>query len=322
MDGDGPARLLARVVLLLPASRRGWGRAMLAELAALRPHRERWVFALGCCRAVLSRPIVLRRVCRWAVAIGASAAAVVLASGIGFAAGRDGMLLMLASLAAAGWLVRRPAGFRHVAVGRVARAVLAGGYALLGAKVFLEMHRLRHVPVEYVSSASTNALTIVWTATLTVYLVAVVRITACGSPALRGTLAVGAGTGAAGAAAWLTATVLHPEVPGSTAPAVIVISGVVGIGWVLGDRSGRRRQGRIAGLMAGASTALLIGLLIDGPLPALPRWVGDDTSPLDSAGFNRLVDPIGIWALGVLLAAGLASRSGRPPASRKGVLIG
>ena len=179
---DGSARLLAGAVRLLPASRRDWGRAMLAELDGIRAARERWGFALGCCCAVLSRPAVLRRLCRWTVAIGAPAVAVVLAGGIGFAAGRDGMLLMLALLAGAGWLVRRPARFRHVAVSRAARVVLAGGYAVVAAKAFLEIQGLRHVPLGYVDAGRTNTLTVVWTVTLTVCLAAAVRVTGCGSP--------------------------------------------------------------------------------------------------------------------------------------------
>ena len=100
-----------------------------------------------------------------------------------------------------------------------------------------------------------------------------------------------------------------------------MIVGAAGTGCLLAGRSG---QGRIAGLLAGASAALLIGLMIDGPLPALPWWVPHDTAPLDAAGFARLVDPIGIWALGALLAAALAVAVRSPARSRTptGVLIG
>ncbi|HEX6754546.1 MAG TPA: hypothetical protein VF109_01225 [Mycobacteriales bacterium] len=312
---DGSARLLAGAVRLLPASRRHWGGAMVAELACIGARRERWQFALGCCRAVVSRPAVLARAC----GCGAATAAVVLAAGIGFAAGRDGMLLMLALLAATRWLVRRPARFRHVGLSPAAQAVLTGGYAVVAAKAFLEIQGLRHVPLGYVDAGRTNTLTVVWTVTLMVCLAATVRVTGCGSPAVPATLTIGAGTGGAAAAAWLAATVLHPAVPGSSGPAVIVIAGAAAIGWLLVGRSG---QGRIAGLLAGASAALLIGLMIDGPLPALPWWVRDNTAPLDAAGFARLVDPIGIWALGVLLAAALAVAVRSPARTRAGVLLG
>jgi hypothetical protein len=54
------AALLALAVRLLP--RPDWGRAMLAELAAIDEARARRRFALGCLRAVLTRPACWLRV--------------------------------------------------------------------------------------------------------------------------------------------------------------------------------------------------------------------------------------------------------------------
>jgi hypothetical protein len=53
---DPPARLLAAAVAALPARRRGWGRAMLAELAEVRGRAARWRFARSCARATLWLP--------------------------------------------------------------------------------------------------------------------------------------------------------------------------------------------------------------------------------------------------------------------------
>ncbi len=50
-DADAPARLLAFAVTGLPESHRGWGRAMCAELEAVRGGGRRWRFSLGCTRA-------------------------------------------------------------------------------------------------------------------------------------------------------------------------------------------------------------------------------------------------------------------------------
>jgi hypothetical protein len=50
---DGPARLLAAAVALLPETRREWGAAMTAELASLADRRARWRFAAGAARAAL-----------------------------------------------------------------------------------------------------------------------------------------------------------------------------------------------------------------------------------------------------------------------------
>ena len=53
---DGPGLLVAAAAGLLPADRREIGPAMAAELAAIEGSRERWSFALGCCRARLLKP--------------------------------------------------------------------------------------------------------------------------------------------------------------------------------------------------------------------------------------------------------------------------
>lgn len=53
---DGPERLLVAAVRLLPQERRGWGVAMLAELAPLQHPSTRWRFALGCTHVALFPP--------------------------------------------------------------------------------------------------------------------------------------------------------------------------------------------------------------------------------------------------------------------------
>jgi hypothetical protein len=53
---DWPARLLTSAVRCLPAERRDWGAAMLAELAHLQQPFARRRFALGCARVALFPP--------------------------------------------------------------------------------------------------------------------------------------------------------------------------------------------------------------------------------------------------------------------------
>jgi hypothetical protein len=53
---DPAGRLLAAAVAALPAGRRDWGRAMIAELAEVRGPSARWRFALSCARATLWLP--------------------------------------------------------------------------------------------------------------------------------------------------------------------------------------------------------------------------------------------------------------------------
>lgn len=50
---DGPERLLIAAVRCMPALRREWGEAMLAELASVRLSQARWRFAIGCAATAL-----------------------------------------------------------------------------------------------------------------------------------------------------------------------------------------------------------------------------------------------------------------------------
>ena len=58
---DPPQQLLAAAVAVLPERRREWGRAMMAELAAVRGRSARWRFALSSVRATLWLPPASRR---------------------------------------------------------------------------------------------------------------------------------------------------------------------------------------------------------------------------------------------------------------------
>jgi hypothetical protein len=71
-------------------------------------------------------------------------------------------------------------------------------------------------------------------------------------------------------------------------------------------------RGRIAGLCAAATAALLIAVLIDGPLCLLSPWVANSAPPVyPPESVDRLVDSVGIWLFGTLIAAalGLATRA-------------
>jgi hypothetical protein len=78
---DGPARLMASAIALLPADRGDWGQAMAGELEQLGSPRDRWRFAVGCLWGALlfpkpggrARPVVA------ATVAGAAACAVAVA---------------------------------------------------------------------------------------------------------------------------------------------------------------------------------------------------------------------------------------------------
>ncbi|GIH21107.1 hypothetical protein [Rugosimonospora africana] len=55
-DGDTPTRLVTAAIPALPAHRREWGQAMVAELAQVHGRAQRWRFAAGVLRVVLFPP--------------------------------------------------------------------------------------------------------------------------------------------------------------------------------------------------------------------------------------------------------------------------
>ena len=90
--------------------------------------------------------------------------------------------------------------------------------------------------------------------------------------------------------------------PTSNAPALLVIA-----------LAAICAGGRVAGLCAAATTALLIAVLIDGPLRLFSPWVANSAPPVyPPETVDRLVDSIGIWLVGCLVATALsvAVRSG------------
>jgi hypothetical protein len=107
-----------------------------------------------------------------------------------------------------------------------------------------------------------------------------------------------AGFGVLAALAWLAAAALDHGVPGSSGPAVVAIAAAaVCAAWA---------AGRIAALCAAAGCALLVAFMIDGPLRLSAAWVSTSAPPVyPPEAPDRLVDSIGVWVLGCLLAAAL-----------------
>jgi hypothetical protein len=313
---EAPSFLLSRVARLLPADRQDWGRAMQAELAGIGPASERWRFTLGCTRAVLSRPAVIAKVGWCASLAGLLAAAAALAVEIPFDSIRREAIAMVAFLAGLFWLTRRPQLFGPVASNRTAQLVLAAGLAAGAAKVLIFLNDLRRMP-DGPDFATSTTLVVVWTLTLTVYLLALVRATSRRAAIPTRSLATGAGVGAGATALWLLAIVLWPSLPSSSAPEVFAMTVAAEVALALELRSGRigLASSLVTGVLAAATTALLIGVLLDGPLPALTRWVPNSAPPVwPPDAPHRLVDSIGVWLLGLLLAAvlSLAIRSNQP----------
>jgi hypothetical protein len=188
--------------------------------------------------------------------------------------------------------LRRPA--------TTAGLVRAGGLAVVAAEVLVLLEQGR----------TDTTLIVVWAAMLTIYTIALLRVTARRSTIATSTLVSGAGLGVLAALAWVAAAALEPSVPSSSGPAVLAIAAAA----VCATWACRGGQGQIAGLCAAAGCALLIAVMIDGPLPLFPGWVSTSAPPVyppETAA--RLVDSIGVWVLGCLLATALtlAIRSAR-----------
>jgi hypothetical protein len=102
------------------------------------------------------------------------------------------------------------------------------------------------------------------------------------------------------AAFWTTLALAVPSVATSSAVALVVICSV---GLIVAGYPGAGRRVHL-GLLASASSALLIFLVISSFLPAVPGFVSNNHPPTPAA-VTRLVDPIGELALSVLLVLAL-----------------
>jgi hypothetical protein len=139
---------------------------------------------------------------------------------------------------------------------------------------------------------------VVWFAFLALQAAAVVWVTDPRSaPALRA-LAPALFTAVTAAAVWTAFAFAVPAVATTDGLAVVVIC-ATGLVVAAADRGAGRRLPRV--LLAAAAGALLIFLVIASLLPVVPGFVGNSYPPT-SAPVVRLVDPIGEFALFVVLA--------------------
>jgi hypothetical protein len=228
--------------------------------------RGRWGFALSCARGVLGRPETLLRFVPRLLALGAFMAAVWLLAEIQDGPVRLEAIAMVSVLGVVAWFTRP------------ARLMGAAALAILGAEGLIFLRGLQ-------GESDATAGIVIWTTMLSIYALALTR-----APAR------GCAIGAAVAAAWLVATVIDPGVPTSNGPALLAIA-----------FAAICARGRIPGLCAAATAALLIAVLIDGPLDLLSPWVANNAPPVyPPVSVDRLVDSVGIWLFGTLIAAALA----------------
>jgi hypothetical protein len=142
------------------------------------------------------------------------------------------------------------------------------------------------------------------------FLIALVQTTARRCDLSPATVATGATVAGATAAAWLTVVVLQPAVGTRNGPALaaIVVAGLVAA-TASAHRTATRQglsetdAGLVAGLLACAGTALLIGTTID--LLPLTGAFASTSAPPDHSG-ARLLDSVAVWLIGLIAAVALA----------------
>jgi hypothetical protein len=312
---DGAELLLTGAVWLLPVGRRDWGQAMRAELAAVEGRPSRWQYALGCTRALVTQPAVLRRVGYPLLMIGALVAVLVWTRGIGYAPLRWGVVAVVANLVAVAWWGRRPGPLGPVGSGRAAQLVRAGGYLLVGG-----------LTAAFAGSAGTHGPAAeqarggvpVFAVLLTSCLVGLLALTARRSIATGRVLASGVGAGVAAAGLWLAAVLVAPPIPVDvTAALVLVAAAMVAAGVANSGRRGGTAPSVLAALAAGTLALLLIfvavGLLSSfGPATVIPRLVPAALSPADDLANSRdeIQDPyVALLALAALTASMLSIAS-------------
>lgn len=148
---------------------------------------------------------------------------------------------------------------------------------------------------------------IVWAVLSLIHAVAIVRLTTAGSRL------AGVAFGLAAFALWALLCLMTPALPTSNAPSglAIALAGLAAVLWT-GRESARRAT--VAGLTAALTVAFLSTVYLDTVLPYLGRWVINSAPP--SASY-RLVDSVGLFMLGAILALAVVAFSGRPAFSAR-----
>jgi hypothetical protein len=294
---DGAGRLLALAVRLLPPARRPWGAAMQAELAAIESAGQRWRFAAGCVRVVVTRPAVLRRVGYPLLMAGVLAVTLWWTSRIGYPPFRWGLVSVVAVqlvLAALG-RVRGPLG--PVGEGWTARVVRAGGYLLLTAwTVSLTAFMLTQDPGEMAGGMPIFGLL------LTSYLIGALTLTAQRSAATRRVLIAGVGGGGAAATLFTVGAFVTPPIPADLTPALELLA-LAMLAAAAAARTGGAQRSLLAALCAGTVAAILIGtalmlLSTYAPPSLIPDLAPAALSRADDLAQSRqeLQDPY-LWLL-------------------------
>jgi hypothetical protein len=299
---DPAVWLLTLAAWLLPRQRRGWGRAMRAELAAVSTPGERWRFAVGCLRAVLANPATLRRVGYPLASVGVVVVVVAWTGRVGYPPLRWSMVTATVVLVGLAWWGRHAGPLGPVGAGASVRAGRVCGFVVVGAvSVWLGVQL-------YDKTENPGPLL---TILLAAYLVGVLALTAQRSAVTGRVLLASASASLAATALWSGLAVAFAPIPADIGLALVVTMAGMGLAAWLGAGRGDGTGARVlAALAAGTLTPLLV--LADvavlssyGPAWLIPNLVPAALTPADRLYNSRieLVDP---YIAMLLVAAALA----------------
>jgi hypothetical protein len=312
--GDGPVRLVALAVRILPPERADWARAMQAELASIGPQRDRWVFIGGCLRAIAAEQRMLRGVLHLLAVLGVVVVAFAWSATIGppLTALLD---VVVAVLAVVCWWARRTAMLGPVGDNAVAGLWRLVGYLVAGAIV---LAGLAHLNPAGEPAADDGTAVLMVATTVAAYVVGLATVSARRSAATGRVVVTAVGCALAATAAWLVMVLVAPPVPSSPGAslALIVCGAAAAAALNAGGADGLRR-GLLAAILAGAIGAGLVVILVDllahlAPPSMIPNIAIHALTPAARLAQSRveLVDPyIGVLVLGCVMAAAMGAIS-------------
>jgi hypothetical protein len=265
-------RILTWATRLLPERHHEWGHAMRAELAAIADTTTRRRFALGCTRAILTRPTTALTVGRPVTVLAAAGAALTVASGIADQRVRLESLGMVAALVACVWLGHRP----NWTANGPSRVVRSLGYALIAASTTLTLDVWRRWPKDAQGISGTAFVGVpLTTAMLLTQATAMLLLT-------RRQQHIGTLAGLAAGLAWLIPVLLRPTVPQSAGGPVLVVLAAMTTALVIAAR--RDEDPYVAGLAAGLIATLTISVSTNGLLQLFPAHVPPIVNPVVPPG--------------------------------------
>ncbi|HEX7270384.1 MAG TPA: hypothetical protein VF256_23595 [Streptosporangiaceae bacterium] len=292
------AALLRCSAGLLPADRRVWADALLAEAGQVPPGRHRLAWLAGGVRLTVREAALARRL-MYPLAFAAAATAAAWSAWSGPAGdpaivpNRVGVIALAVILAGLPWAVRRVRG--PAARGRAARLVRTGGYAALFALVLVRtaVERVAYAPPNNVAGSSGAWMRgALFLAVMAGYAAGMLALTARRSRAAPATVAIGTATGAAvGVLAYALGPLGFPLRFTGPWPAglydaalalgaLLAIAAPVAAGLAATRRAGslpagfRAGQGAKAGLCTGAAAALVVAVLSTATIALLPYDTG------------------------------------------------